>query len=78
MSEDEDNDIESDKSDNELDLLEEKNKTFEKVIENKGKTNKIENKMKPKKKSKNVAKFDEYEIDSSDEEVCPQIVVLIE
>ncbi|CAG2183618.1 unnamed protein product, partial [Oppiella nova] len=30
--------------------------------------NKIENKLKPKKKSKNVAKYDEYVIDSSDEE----------
>lgn len=54
-------------------LINEENKEEEDVkIRNKinSDDNQVQNFIKPKKKSKNIAKLDEYEIDSSDEEVC--------
>ena len=71
LSEDEENDIESDKSDNDLEILKPiNNESSQEVTESVEKIDKIENKMNPKTKSENLAKFDEYDIDSSDEEVC--------
>lgn len=58
--------MDSDRSDDELTVLEnEKDRETHVSVD----VNKVENKLRPKKKSKNVAQVDEYEIDSSDEEV---------
>ncbi|XP_054164412.1 ribosome biogenesis protein bop1-A-like [Oppia nitens] len=67
LSEDEDNSLDSD---NELELIETKdeNKNHRNLLSDSNEIEKVENILKAKKKSKNVAKVDEYAIDSSDEE----------
>jgi len=70
MSDDEENEINSGESDNEINLSDNNSENeSQNNINNNIENNQIENSIKPKKKSKNVAKLDEYEIDSSDEEV---------
>ncbi len=75
LSEDEENDLDSNQSEDEIDSNDNKsdNDLDNNLINNNIESNKIENLIKPKKKSKNVADFDEYHIDSSDEEVIQLI-----